>query len=96
MGLGKADPDLDVADLPINRPSHVGLNFDIDSTNTHFHMPIGHNNGEESDVGIHWFEADVELPVCDERSFLDEKVKCRAVLEYLSKSISNRGKEKIV
>ena len=88
--VGKASPDLDV-DLPVERPSHVGLNFDIDSTNTHFHMPIGHNKEEGSEVGIHWFEADVELPVCDERSFLDEKVKCRAVLESLGKSIHNGG-----
>lgn len=90
--LAKARPDLDV-DLPIVRPSHVGLNFDIDSTNTHFHMPIGHNNAEESAGGIHWFEADVELPVCNEKSFLDEKVKCRAVLESLGPSINNRGKK---
>lgn len=90
--LAKAGPNLDV-DLPINRPSHVGLNFDIDSTNTHFHMPIGHNNAEESAGGIHWFEADVDLPVCNEKSFLDEKVKCRAVLESLGTSLNNRGKK---
>ena len=90
--LAKAGPYLDV-DLPINRPSHVGLNFDIDSTNTHFHMPIGHNNAEESAGGIHWFEADVDLPVCNEKSFLDEKVKCRAVLESLGRSLTNRGKK---
>lgn len=91
--LGKGDPDLDV-DLPIKRPSHIGLNFDIDSVNTNFHMPISPNNAGESEVGIHWFEADVELPVCDEKSFLDEKVKCRAVLESLGPSILNRGKGK--
>ena len=90
--LGKGDPDLDV-DLPIQRPSQIGLNFDIDSNNTIFHMPINPNNEGESETGIHWFEADVELPVCNEKSFLDEKVKCRAVLESLGETIVNRGKK---
>ena len=89
--LGKSDPDLDV-DLPIQRPSQIGLNFDIDSNNTIFHMPINPNNAGESETGIHWFEADVELPVCNEKSFLDEKVKCRAVLESLGETIVNGKK----
>ena len=76
-------------DLPIRDQAQVGLNFDIDSTNTHFNMPIGHNHVDGEGEGIHWFEANVELPDCDEKSFLERKIKCRAHLWSLGIAIKN-------
>ena len=76
-------------DLPIRDQAQVGLNFDIDSTNTHFNMPIGHNHVDGEGEGIHWFEANVELPDCDEKSFLETKIKCRAHLWSLGIAIKN-------